>query len=109
MEPRGGGQHTKRNSVAANIDTQDRQRKAHSGEEASCSGRRSPEPVEDGVQKVPLIPVCFPKLALDGGRGADAEEEYQRLAGEDGGCLSPAGVLGSSRVACQVRLLKGCQ
>ena len=95
----------KGDGVAANVDAEDGQRETKCGEEAACTGTGTPETVEDCVEQVPLVPVGLAEFALDCGGGADAEEEDEGFAGEDGRCLAPAGVFGSFGVACEVRLL----
>ena len=96
---------TKWDSIAADIDAEDRQCEAEGGEEAACACAGTPEAVEDCVEEIPLVPVGLTKLALHGGGGADTEEEDEGLAGEDGRGLAPAGVFRTFGVTSEVRLL----
>ena len=97
----------KGDGVAANIDSKDRKGKAEGGEEAACTCAGTPEAVEDCVEQVPLVPVGLTEFTLDSGGGANAEEEDEGLAGEDGRGLAPAGVFGTFGVTGEVRLLVG--
>jgi hypothetical protein len=96
---------TERYRVTPDVDSNNRQREPKSSKKTAGSCGRSPESIQDGIEKVPLVPVSFSELPLHSCSGTDAEEEDQRLAGEDGGCLAPSGVFWSFGIAGEVRLL----
>jgi hypothetical protein len=96
---------TERYRIAPDIDSNNRKREPKSSKEATSPCSRSPESIQDGIEKIPLVPVSLSELPLHSCSGTDAEEEDQRLAGEDGGCLAPPGVFWSFGVAGEVRLL----
>ena len=66
---------TERYRVTPNIHSHNRQREPKRSKEAASSCGRAPEPIQDGIEKIPLVPVCFSKLPLYGGSRTDAEKE----------------------------------
>jgi len=97
---------SKRDGITANVDTQNRQTEAEGSKETSSACARSPEAIKDGVEQIPLVPVCLSKPSLYSSSCTNAEEKDQCLACEYGRCLSPAGILGTASVSCQIGLLE---
>lgn len=97
---------TKGNGVTSDVDAYHGQSEPRSSEETASSCCWSPEAIQNGVEKIPLVPVCLSEFPLHRGSRANAEKEDQSLAGKYRGSLTPAGISGTLGVTSEVRLLE---